>query len=113
MQQASGEHPYDLAIIGSGGAAFAAAIAARRKNRRVVMIERGRIGGTCVNTGCVPSKALRADKYVELAASYGWDIVQGQARFVANPADGGPALRVDLAGGGTRRIQASHYLVAT
>src|SRR6266540_7479483 len=60
MQQASGEHPYDLAIIGSGGAAFAAAITARRKDRRVVMVERGRIGGTCVNTGCLPSKALLA-----------------------------------------------------
>jgi mercuric reductase len=53
------DHDVDLAIIGSGGAAFAA-IAARRKGRRVVMIERGRIGGTCVNTGCVPSKALLA-----------------------------------------------------
>jgi mercuric reductase len=53
------DYDVDLAIIGSGGAAFAA-IAARRKGRRVVMIERGRIGGTCVNTGCVPSKALLA-----------------------------------------------------
>jgi mercuric reductase len=54
------DHDVDLAIIGSGGAAFAAAIAARRKGRRVVRIERGRIGGTCMNTGCVPSKALLA-----------------------------------------------------
>jgi hypothetical protein len=59
MEQANGDR-YDLAIIGSGGAAFAAAIAARRKDRRVVMIERATIGGTCVNTGCVPSKALLA-----------------------------------------------------
>ena len=51
---------YDLAVIGSGGAAFAAAIAARRRGKTVVMIERGTIGGTCVNTGCVPSKALLA-----------------------------------------------------
>jgi mercuric reductase len=51
---------YDLAVIGSGGAGFAAAIAARRQGRSVVMIERGTIGGTCVNTGCVPSKALLA-----------------------------------------------------
>ncbi|GIH03484.1 mercuric reductase MerA [Rhizocola hellebori] len=49
---------YDLAIVGSGGAAFAAAIAARRANASVVMVERADIGGTCVNTGCVPSKAL-------------------------------------------------------
>lgn len=51
---------YDLAIVGSGGGAFAAAIAARRKGRSVVMVESGTIGGTCVNTGCVPSKALLA-----------------------------------------------------
>src|SRR5712691_11412568 len=51
---------YDLAIIGSGGAAFAAAITARDAGASVVMIERGTIGGTCVNTGCVPSKALLA-----------------------------------------------------
>lgn len=50
----------DLAIVGSGGAAFAAAIAARRKGKTVVMIDRGTVGGTCVNTGCVPSKALLA-----------------------------------------------------
>jgi mercuric reductase len=51
---------YDLAIIGSGGAAFAAAITARDAGAAVAMIERGTTGGTCVNTGCVPSKALLA-----------------------------------------------------
>jgi mercuric reductase len=49
---------YDLAIIGSGSAAFAAAIKATELGARVVMIERDTIGGTCVNVGCVPSKAL-------------------------------------------------------
>jgi mercuric reductase len=51
---------YDLAVIGSGGAAFAAAITVRDAGASVVMIERGTVGGTCVNTGCVPSKALLA-----------------------------------------------------
>lgn len=50
----------DLAVIGSGGAAFSAAIRARALGKTVVMIERGTIGGTCVNVGCVPSKALLA-----------------------------------------------------
>lgn len=49
---------YDLAIVGSGGGAFAAAIRAVDAGARVVMIERGTIGGTCVNVGCVPSKTL-------------------------------------------------------
>ena len=51
---------YDLAIVGSGGGAFAAAIAARRRDLRVAMIEHATVGGTCVNVGCIPSKALLA-----------------------------------------------------
>jgi mercuric reductase len=51
---------YDLAVVGSGGAGFAAAIAATSMGRRVVMVEQGTLGGTCVNVGCIPSKALLA-----------------------------------------------------
>lgn len=51
---------YDLAIVGSGGAAFAAAIRASTLGAQVAVIERGEIGGTCVNVGCVPSKTLLA-----------------------------------------------------
>ena len=53
-------HDYDFAVIGSGGGAFAAAIRATNLGKRVLMVERDTIGGTCVNTGCVPSKALLA-----------------------------------------------------
>jgi mercuric reductase len=64
-------HRYDLAIIGSGGAAFAAAIAARDAGAAVVMAERGTLGGTCVNIGCVPSKTLlRAGEVYHLAAHH-------------------------------------------
>jgi len=49
---------YDLMIIGSGGAAFAAAIKGSELGSRVAMVESGTIGGTCVNVGCVPSKTL-------------------------------------------------------
>ena len=51
---------YDLAVIGSGSAAFADAIRARDLGAEVAMIERGTVGGTCVNVGCVPSKAQLA-----------------------------------------------------
>lgn len=47
-----------VAIIGSGSAAFAAAIEAANRGANVLMIERGTVGGTCVNVGCVPSKRL-------------------------------------------------------
>jgi len=49
---------YDLITLGSGSAAFAAAIRATELGAKVAMVERGTVGGTCVNTGCVPSKHL-------------------------------------------------------
>jgi len=49
---------YDLIILGSGSAAFGAAIKAVDLGAKVAMIENGTIGGTCVNVGCVPSKHL-------------------------------------------------------
>lgn len=45
-----------IAVIGSGGAAMACALKAVERGARVTLIERGVIGGTCVNIGCVPSK---------------------------------------------------------
>ncbi|MHB8689438.1 MAG: mercury(II) reductase, partial [Candidatus Dormibacteraceae bacterium] len=51
---------YDLVVIGSGSAAFAAAIHAADSSRRVALVESNLVGGTCVNVGCVPSKAMLA-----------------------------------------------------
>lgn len=47
-----------IAVIGSGGAAMAAALKSTERGARVTLIERGTIGGTCVNIGCVPSKIM-------------------------------------------------------
>ena len=55
---AGAAYDYDLVVIGSGGGAFAGAIRARDLSRRVLMVEHGTTGGTCVNVGCIPSKAL-------------------------------------------------------
>ncbi|WP_306257633.1 mercury(II) reductase [Pararhizobium sp. IMCC21322] len=49
---------YDLAVIGAGSAGFSAAITAAEDGARVALIGYGTIGGTCVNVGCVPSKAM-------------------------------------------------------
>ncbi len=49
---------YDLMTIGGGSAAFSAAIKAAELGARVAIVEKGTIGGTCVNIGCVPSKML-------------------------------------------------------
>jgi mercuric reductase len=51
-------HDWDLLVIGSGGAAFAGAINARELGKRVLMVEQGATGGTCLNVGCIPSKVL-------------------------------------------------------
>ncbi len=82
---------YDLAVIGSGSAGFAAAITARDAGASVVMIERGTVGGTCVNTGCVPSKALLA----AAAARHG----AGDQRFPGIATQAGPVDMAALTGG--------------
>jgi mercuric reductase len=61
---------YDLAVIGAGSAAFAAAIRATSLGARVALIERGTIGGTCVNVGCIPSKHLLAASHVYRTADH-------------------------------------------
>ncbi len=47
-----------VAVIGTGGAAMASALKAAELGAHVTIIERGTIGGTCVNIGCVPSKIM-------------------------------------------------------
>ena len=48
----------DLIVVGGGSAGFAAAIQAHEMGAKVIMVNSGPIGGTCVNVGCVPSKTL-------------------------------------------------------
>ena len=81
----SAGYDVDLAVVGSGGAAMAAAITARQTGHTVVLIERGVLGGTCVNIGCVPSKTLLAAAGARHSA-------------LTNPFDGAPtsAGGVDL-----------------
>lgn len=57
-RRGDGEQSLHVAVIGSGGAAMAAALKAVERGARVTLIERGTIGGTCVNVGCVPSKIM-------------------------------------------------------
>jgi len=56
----AGDADCDLLVLGAGSAAFAAAIRGRDAGYRVALAEAGTLGGTCVNVGCVPSKALLA-----------------------------------------------------
>lgn len=49
---------YDLAIIGGGPAGYTAAFEAVKKRLKVILFEKGDIGGTCLNRGCVPTKFM-------------------------------------------------------
>ncbi|MBI1246868.1 mercury(II) reductase [bacterium] len=57
-KQSAGDSLLRVAVIGSGGAAMAGALKAVEGGAQVTLIERGTIGGTCVNIGCVPSKIM-------------------------------------------------------
>ncbi len=61
---------YDLIVVGAGSAGFSAAITAAEEGAQVALIGHGEIGGTCVNVGCVPSKAmLRAVETIHQSAA--------------------------------------------
>jgi dihydrolipoamide dehydrogenase len=138
-----------IAIIGGGPGGYVAAVKAARLGAQVVLVEKEYIGGTCLNTGCIPTKVLlhSTDIYHQLkkeAGSLGlemdnlkvnWqelqtrkslvatqlvegvknllksaniEVVEGRARFA-----GRNSLQVDLAGGGSKRIDFDRAIVAT
>jgi len=76
---------YDLAVIGAGSAGFSAAITAADNGAQVALIGHGTIGGTCVNVGCVPSKALiRAAETLHIAEkSSRFDGITASARVTS------------------------------
>jgi pyruvate/2-oxoglutarate dehydrogenase complex dihydrolipoamide dehydrogenase (E3) component len=65
----------DICVIGAGSGGLSVAAGAVQMGARVVLIERGRMGGDCLNTGCVPSKALihagRMADRIRRAADFG------------------------------------------
>ena len=81
-------HPssFDLIILGSGPAGYIAAERAGAKGQRVLLVEKARLGGVCLNCGCIPSKALlyAAKRYYEAThgAAYGLQIAQASFDFL-------------------------------
>lgn len=69
----------DICVIGAGSGGLSVAAGAAQLGARTVLIERGEMGGDCLNTGCVPSKALIA------AAKHAYDMADGE-RFGIAPA---------------------------
>ncbi len=58
---AKANYNFDLIVIGGGPAGYAAAIRAGQLKKRVLCIEKENLGGTCLNWGCIPTKALLED----------------------------------------------------
>ena len=71
------ERRFDLIAIGGGSGGLAVAKRAAEYGQRAAVIERGRLGGTCVNVGCVPKKvmwnAASLAHFAQDAAGYGFD----------------------------------------
>lgn len=66
------ERSYDLVIIGGGPGGYVAAIRAAQLGMKVVCVEkRGALGGTCLNIGCIPSKALLHSSELYAQAQHG------------------------------------------
>ncbi|HET7699351.1 MAG TPA: dihydrolipoyl dehydrogenase [Candidatus Limnocylindria bacterium] len=65
--------PYDIAILGGGPGGYVAALHAGVKGARVALVERDRVGGTCVTVGCIPSKALLDSSHAFHLATHGTD----------------------------------------
>ena len=52
------EHNADLVILGGGSGGYACALRAAELGMSVVLVERDKLGGTCLHSGCIPTKAL-------------------------------------------------------
>ncbi|MGV8970307.1 MAG: dihydrolipoyl dehydrogenase family protein [Microbacteriaceae bacterium] len=76
---------YDVVVVGAGPAGTAAALRAAELGARVAVVEASRTGGTCVNTGCVPTRVLaktaRLVREVRVAHTYGIAISEPQVQW--------------------------------
>ena len=77
----------NIVVIGAGSAGLVSAIIAAGAKAKVVLIEKHKMGGDCLNTGCVPSKSLirsgRIMSYIRRAKEYGIDNASGEINFSA------------------------------
>jgi len=95
------EH-FNIAILGSGPGGYVAALKAGQMGARVAVVEKSHLGGTCLNNGCIPSKALLASAELihhishaselgveVLPISFRWDKIQARKDDVIRTLRGG------------------------
>ena len=75
------EYQYDLLVLGGGPAGYSAAIRASQNGLKVALTEQSKVGGTCLNRGCIPTKALLHSAEVLNSAKH----AQEFGIFVENP----------------------------
>lgn len=73
----------DVAIVGGGPGGYVAAIRAAQGGKKVIIIEENRLGGTCLNHGCIPTKALVSsmDALEKIRRSESFGIEVGEVKF--------------------------------
>ena len=81
------EQNFDLVVLGAGSGGYAAALRASQLGLTVGLIEKGKVGGTCLHVGCIPTKAL-------LHAAEVADVTKDAAKFGVHATFGS----VDIAG---------------
>jgi dihydrolipoamide dehydrogenase len=74
---------FDIAVIGAGPGGYVAAIKAAQEGRKVCLIEKGYLGGTCLNVGCIPTKTLLANAavYQKMTHAADFGIITGAITF--------------------------------
>ena len=79
------EKQYDLVVLGGGTAGYVAAIRASQLGKKVAIVERQLLGGTCLHKGCIPTKSLLKSaevfQTVKQAAMFGVDVKDANVNF--------------------------------
>ena len=85
MADDSTNYDYDLAVIGGGPGGYVAALRAAQLGAKVALVEKDELGGTCLNRGCIPTKALYASakqwQAIQNADEYGFTVKGAEFDF--------------------------------
>ncbi|MCC7519261.1 MAG: dihydrolipoyl dehydrogenase [Verrucomicrobiae bacterium] len=64
MTSVNSPRPFDIVVLGGGPGGYAAALRGAQRGARVALVEAAALGGTCLNTGCIPTKAMLAASHL-------------------------------------------------